>query len=259
REWDEYNRLSDAEKARREPPRRDLQIEAIAEILSHKRWVHSHSYRQDEILALIRLAEDFDFRVATFQHVLEGYKVADEMAAHGAAGSTFSDWWAYKMEAYDAIPYNGTIMAKRGVNVSFNSDSDELARRLNLEAAKAVKYGGMDEVEALKFVTLNPAKQLGIAHRVGSLEAGKDADFVIWSGHPFSVYTVAEQTWVDGVKEFDRQEDVAQRAALEQERAALIEQVKRGDRKPEAEKPRSREAEEAKEAEKPRSPEGQKS
>src|SRR5262249_34200083 len=116
REWGEYNKLGEADKARREPPRRDLQIEAIAEILSGKRWVHSHSYRQDEILALIRLAEDFDFHVATFQHVLEGYKVADEMAAHGAGGSTFSDWWAYKMEAYDAIPYNGAIMAKRGVS-----------------------------------------------------------------------------------------------------------------------------------------------
>ncbi|MBI1746371.1 MAG: amidohydrolase family protein [Acidobacteria bacterium] len=233
REWDEYNGLSEAGKARREPPRRDLQLEAIAEILNGNRWVHSHSYRQDEILALIRLAEDFNFRIATFQHVLEGYKVADEMAAHGAGASTFSDWWAFKLEAYDAIPYNGTIMAQRGVSVSFNSDSGELARRLNLEAAKAVKYGDLDETEALNFVTLNPAKQLGIAHRVGSIEPGKDADYVIWSGHPFSVYSVAEQTWVDGIKEFDRQEDLAQRPALEKVRDELIEKVKQEDKKPE--------------------------
>jgi imidazolonepropionase-like amidohydrolase len=234
REWGEYNRLSDAEKSRREPPRRDLQLDAIAEILSGQRLVHSHSYRQDEILALIRLAEDFGFHIATFQHVLEGYKVADEMAAHGAAGSTFSDWWAYKLEAYDAVPYNGALMARRGVIVSFNSDSSELARRMNFEAAKAVKYGGLDEVEALKFVALNSAKQLRIDDRVGSLEPGKDADFVIWSGHPFSVYTVAEQTWVDGVKEFDRTDDLAQRPAVDQERAALIEKIKKGDKKPES-------------------------
>lgn len=232
REWSEYNRLTDAEKGRREPPRRDLQLEALAEILSGKRLVHSHSYRQDEILALIRLAEDFNFHIATFQHVLEGYKVADEIAAHGAGGSTFSDWWAYKLEAWDAIPYNGAIMAKRGVIVSFNSDSNELARRLNLEAAKAVKYGGLDEAEALKFVTLNPAQQLRIDNRVGSLEPGKDADFVIWSGHPLSVYTLAEQTWVDGVKEFDRQDDLAARAAADQERAALTEKIKNWDKKP---------------------------
>ena len=231
RQWEEYNLLTDAEKDRREPPRRDLQLEATAEILSGKRLVHSHSYRQDEILALIRLAEDFNFHIGTFQHVLEGYKVADEIAAHGAGGSTFSDWWAYKLEAYDAIPYNGALMARRGVTVSFNSDSSELARRLNLEAAKAVKYGGLDEIQALKFVTLNPARQLRIDNRVGSLEPGKDADLVIWSGHPLSVYTIAEQTWVDGVKQFDRLDDLARRAAAEQERAALIERIKWGEKK----------------------------
>jgi imidazolonepropionase-like amidohydrolase len=229
REWKEYKKLSEAEKARRVPPRRDLQLETLAEILAGERLVHSHAYRQDEILALIRLADEFGFRIATFQHVLEGYKVADEIAAHGAGGSTFSDWWAYKLEAWDAIPYNGAIMNKRGVAVSFNSDSSELARRLNLEAAKAVKYGGLDEVEALKFVTLNPARQLRIDKRVGSLEPGKDADFVIWSGHPLSVYTVAEQTWVEGVKQFDRQEDLAARAQQDKERAGLIERIKRGD------------------------------
>jgi imidazolonepropionase-like amidohydrolase len=232
-DWEEYDKLKSRQQARRVPPRRDLQLEALAEILRGQRAVHSHCYRQDEILMLIRLAEDIGFRVATFQHVLEGYKVADEIARHGAGASTFSDWWAYKLEAFDAIPFNGTLMARRGVNVSFNSDSDELARRMNLEAAKAVKYGQMDEQEAIKLVTLNPAQQLGIAERVGSLEAGKDADFVIWSGHPLSVYTVAEQTWVDGVKQFDRAADVAGRAAAEARRAELIDKVK-NDGKPAA-------------------------
>jgi len=229
KEWDEYNKLSDAQKGRREPPRRDLQLEAIWEILTGKRLIHSHSYRQDEILALLRLADEFNIHIATFQHVLEGYKVADEIAAHGAGGSTFSDWWAYKMEAYDAISYNGAIMAKRGVVVSFNSDSDELARRLNLEDAKAVRWGDMEENEVIKFNTINPAKQLKIDKETGSLEPGKDADFVIWSGSPLSTYSVAEQTWVDGVKEFDRAEDIAARAGLEKERADLIEKVKASD------------------------------
>lgn len=229
KEWETYNKLSEAQKAHHEPPRRDLQLEAIWEIETGKRLIHSHSYRQDEILALLRLADDFNIHIATFQHVLEGYKVADEIAAHGAGASTFSDWWAYKMEAYDAISYNGAIMAKRGVVVSFNSDSDELARRLNLEDAKAVRWGDMAEEEVIKFNTINPAKQLRIDKHTGSLEAGKDADFVIWSGSPLSTYSVAEQTWVDGVKEFDRAEDLAARANLEKERADLIEKVKASD------------------------------
>ena len=231
KEWETYNKLSESEKSRHEPPRRDLQLDALGEILQGKRLVHSHCYRQDEILALIRLAEEFGFRITTFQHVLEGYKVADEMAQHGVGGSTFSDWWAFKLEAYDAIPYNGTIMTNRGVLVSFNSDSGELARRMNLEAAKAIKYGGLNEVEALKFVTINPAKQLKIDNRVGSLEVGKDADFVVWSGHPLSVYSIAEQTWVEGFKEFDRQADLAERDSIEQERKNLIDKIKAEDKK----------------------------
>jgi imidazolonepropionase-like amidohydrolase len=226
KESEEYDKLSAEQKAHREPPRRDLQLEAIWEILAGKRAIHSHSYRQDEILALIRLADEFGIHIGTFQHLLEGYKVADEIAAHGAGASSFSDWWAYKMEAYDAIPYNGAIMQKRGVLVSFNSDSDELARRLNLEDAKAIRWGDLTEEEAIKFNTINPARQLHIDRQTGSLEAGKDADFVIWSGHPLSVYSVAEQTWVDGVKEFDRAEDLASRAAREKERAGLIEKIK---------------------------------
>ncbi len=207
------------------PPRRDLQLEALVEILRGERLVHSHSYRQDEILMLLRVAEDFGFRVGTFQHVLEGYKVADELAAGEAGASTFSDWWAYKFEVYDAIPHNGSIMWERDVVVSFNSDSSELARRMNLEAAKAVRYGQTPESEALKFVTLNPAKQLGIDSRVGSLEVGKDADFVVWSGDPLSTYTICEQTWIEGQRYFDRTRDLAAREGMLAQRAALLEKA----------------------------------
>ena len=207
------------------PPRHDLRLETMVEILKGKRIVHCHSYRQDEIEMLMRLAEDFGFRIGTFQHVLEGYKVADQIAAHGAGGSTFSDWWAYKIEVYDAIPYNGALMHDAGVTVSFNSDSDELARRLNTEAAKAVKYGGLSQEEALKFVTINPAKQLRVDKRVGSLETGKDADFVVWSGNPLSTYSICEQTWIDGRRYFDREEDRTMNDEVTRERAALTQKA----------------------------------
>ena len=189
------------------PPRRDLELEAIVEILNGERQIHCHSYRQDEILMLTRIAEDFNFKMGTFQHVLEGYKVADRLQEHGAHASTFSDWWAYKYEVIDAIPYNGAIMNDIGVNVSFNSDSEELARRMNTEAAKGVKYGDMPEEEALKLVTLNPAIQLCIDKWVGSLEIGKDADFVIWSDNPLSSQAICEQTWIDGIQYFSLEMD----------------------------------------------------
>ena len=221
--WDRYNALDD--KSGVVPPRRDLELETLQEILAGERLVHCHSYRQDEILMLLRVAEDFGFTIGTFQHVLEGYKVAPELAAHGAGASAFSDWWAFKVEAYDAIPYNGALMHDAGVLVTFNSDSDELARRLNTEAAKAVKYGGVDEVEALKFVTLNAAKQLAVDRWVGSLEAGKHADFVIWNGHPLSTYTKCEQTWIDGRKYFDIDEDLQMRIEVEKERTRLIQKL----------------------------------
>src|ERR1041385_438481 len=218
--WNEFK-----EGKRHIPPHRDLQAETILVILKGKRLVHSHSYRQDEILMLLRVAEDFGFKIGTFQHVLEGYKVADQLAKHGAGASTFSDWWAYKFEVYDAIPYNGALMHDAGVVVSYNSDSDELARRLNTEAAKAVKYGGVSQEEALKFVTINPAKQLRIDKRVGSLEVGKDADFVVWSGNPLSTYSVCEQTWIDGKKYFDRDEDRMMNKEVQNERAVLVQKV----------------------------------
>ncbi len=234
KEWEDYEsgrvgapRRPDAEARRPYSPRRDLELEAIGEIIQGKRWIHCHAYRQDEILAVLRTMESFNVRVATLQHILEGYKVADEIASHGAGASAFADWWAYKFEVYDAIPYAASLMHERGVLVSVNSDSSDLARRLNTEGAKAVKFGGTPEVEALKFVTINPAKQLGIDKRVGSLEPGKDADFVIWSGHPLDSRSVVLQTWIDGKKYFDREESVKRAAALKQEREELIAKAKK--------------------------------
>jgi N-acetylglucosamine-6-phosphate deacetylase len=208
-------------------PRRNLELEALGEIIQGQRWIHCHSYRQDEILMLIRLMDSFGVKIGSFQHVLEGYKVADEIARHGAGGSTFSDWWAYKFEVYDAIPYNGSLMRDRGVVVSFNSDSSDLARRLYTEAAKAVKYGGTPEVEALKFETLNPAKQLRIDQYVGSLEPGKDADIAVWSKSPLDSGTVCLQTWIDGKKYFDRAVATERAAALAKERDELLAKAKR--------------------------------
>jgi imidazolonepropionase-like amidohydrolase len=209
------------------PPKPDLQLEAIAEILEGKRQVHCHSYVKSEILQMIRTAEEFGVRIAAFQHSLEGYKIADEIAKHGAGASIFSDWWAYKFEVYDAIPYAGPLLHDRGVLVSYNSDSDELARRLNTEAAKAVKYGGLKSADALAFVTSNPAKQLGIFDRTGSLEPGKDADFVVWSEDPLSSSTVALETWIEGKKYFDRAADFLRRPALDKERVDLVARAKK--------------------------------
>ena len=216
--WDEYN----AKKAKGEnpiPPRKDILMETMSDILRGKIDVHSHCYRSDEIMMLLNLSDELGFKVRELQHVLEGYKVAKEIAAHGVAGGTFIDWWGYKAEAYDAIPYNIALMEKAGVIASVNSDSDELARRLNQDAAKAIKYGGMSEEEALKLCTINPAKQLRLDHRMGSIEAGKDADVVIWTGHPLSTYSRVETTFVDGEPVFDRATDLANRAALAKEKA----------------------------------------
>ncbi len=206
RDWQDYERRRKAGDNALEP-RRDLQLEPLVEILEGKRLVHAHCYRADEILMLIRLADEMGFKIATFQHVLEGYKVADEIAAHGAGASTFSDWWAYKVEAEDAIPYNATIMHKRGVVVSVNSDSAEHARRLNTEAAKSIHWGGLTDDEALALVTINPAKQLRVENRVGSLEIGKDADVVIWNKHPLSTYAIVERVYIDGQLYYDRLAD----------------------------------------------------
>ena len=217
-EWDAYRADRDDDAI---PPRRDLKLEALAEILRGERLVHAHSYRQDEILQLIRLAEEFGFRIATFQHVLEGYKVAKEIAEHGAGASTFSDWWGYKVEAYDAIPYNAAIMAEKGVTVSINSDSNEEMRHLNEEAAKTVKWGGMTETQALSMITINPARQLGVADQVGSIEVGKDADIVIFDRHPLDNFAVPQKTFVDGKLYFDIDGDRERQEAIDAEKAAL--------------------------------------
>lgn len=207
------------------PVRKDLELEAIAEILEKSRLIHCHSYRQDEILAFIRTCDDFGVTIGSLQHILEGYKVADAIAKHGATASSFSDWWAYKAEVWDAIPYNGAIMASQGIIVSFNSDDAEMARRLNSEAAKATKYGGVPPEQAIAFVTLNPARQLRIDKRVGSIEVGKDADLAVWSAPPMSMYAICEQTWVDGRKFFDRAEDVKLRTRDGDMRQKLIQKI----------------------------------
>tara|TARA_S200000501_G_scaffold54907_1_gene44944 strand:- start:1396 stop:4347 length:2952 start_codon:yes stop_codon:yes gene_type:complete len=199
RKWETYNSNAKLQRVK-VPPRKDLELEALVEILNGTRLVHCHAYRQDEIIMLTRIAEEFGFTISSFQHVLEGYKVADRIAEHGAGASTFSDWWNYKFEVIDAIPYNGALMSRNGVNVSFNSDDSELARRLNTEALKAIKYGNLSKEEALKLITINPAKQLKIDKWVGSLEEGKDADIVVWDAPPLSIYSHVEETWIDGIK-----------------------------------------------------------
>jgi imidazolonepropionase-like amidohydrolase len=221
---DAFTRARDYEKMGN-TKRRDLELDALVEILNNKRFITCHSYVQSEIVALMRVAEKFNFKVNTFTHILEGYKVADKMKAHGAAVSTFSDWWAYKMEVVDAIPQNPYLMHKVGLNVAINSDDNEMARRLNQEAAKSVKYAGMDEQEALKMVTLNPAIMLHIADKTGSIKVGKDADIVLWNTHPLSIYAKAEKTLVDGVVYFDREKDVLQQEAVTKERNRLIQKM----------------------------------
>lgn len=203
------------------PPRRDLEIEPIVEILEGKRDVHCHGYRSDEHLNLLRIADEFGFKIKVLQHALEAYKIAPEIAKHGAAASIFVDSWSYKLEAYDTIQYNAYILWKNGVNVSINSDSDERMRRLNLDAAKVTRYGGVPEQDALQMITLNPAKQLGIDKRTGSIDVGKDADILIWSTHPFSVYAKVEMTMIEGEVYFEVAKDKEMRAAMEKERQEL--------------------------------------
>ncbi len=202
-------------------PRKDLELEPLVEVLEGKRLVHAHGYRSDEHLNLMLLADEMGFKVATLQHGLEAYKIAPEIAKRGTGVSIFTDYWGYKLEAYDAIPYNAYILWKNGVVVSINSDDDERMRRLNIEAAKVIKYGNVPEEDALKMITLNPAKQLGIDKRTGSIEVGKDGDIVIWSGHPFSVYSRVETTIVEGEVLFDRTADAKMRLDMAKERETL--------------------------------------
>ncbi|MBI2687385.1 MAG: amidohydrolase family protein [Acidobacteria bacterium] len=222
---DDYNaRVAKGERLIQ--PRRDLKLEPLVEVLEGKRFVHAHCYRADEILMLLRVADEFGFKIRTLQHVLEGYKVAKEIKEHGAGASTFSDWWSYKVEAFDAIPYNAALMHKKGVLVSLNSDSGELMRHLNQEAAKTVRYGGLTDDEALALITINPAKQLAIDNRVGSIEPGKDADLVIYDKHPLSNYAKVQKVFIDGQVYFDRDTDMNERAAKAERKKALAEKQK---------------------------------
>ena len=237
KEWRDYQaKLDRHEQAI--PPRRDLKLEPLVEVLEGKRYVHAHCYRADEILMLLRVSDDFGFKVRTLQHALEAYKVAREIAAEGVGVSTFSDWWAYKAEAFDAIPYNAAILVRKGVLVSLNSDSAELMRHLNTEAAKAMKYGGLNETEALSLVTINPAKQLGIEDRVGSIESGKDADLAIFDKHPLSNYAKVTKVFIDGELYFDREKDLEERPGKELRKKALIDKLKEQEKK-ERKKPES--------------------
>ncbi len=218
--WKDYNALGN--KLGIVPPRKDIELDAIVEILNKKRFITCHSYVQSEINMMMKVAEAFNFNVNTFTHILEGYKVADKMKAHGVAGSTFSDWWAYKMEVKEAIPYNAAIMSKVGVLTSINSDDAEMARRLNQEAAKTVLYGGMSEEEAWKMVTLNPAKILHLDARLGSMKVGKDADVVLWNNNPLSIYSRPEKTIIDGTIYFDVDKDELLRQSVAKERNRLM-------------------------------------
>jgi imidazolonepropionase-like amidohydrolase len=215
--WDEY----EAKRKRNETaiaPRRDLLMDTMADILRGKIDIHAHCYRSDEMIMLLNLADEFGFKVRELQHVLEGYKVGREIAKHGAGAGTFIDWWGYKAEAYDATPYNVALMLRDGVLTSVNSDSDELARHLNHDAAKAMKYGGVSEEDALRLCTINGAKQLRLDHRIGSIEVGKDADLAIWNGHPLSSYSRVDTTFIEGEVYFDREQDLRQREELRKEK-----------------------------------------
>ncbi len=223
--WKSYNKLSKRQQGKTPAPRRDLELEALAEILNEKRFITCHSYVQSEINMMMKVADQMGFKVNTFTHILEGYKVADKMRDHGAGASTFGDWWAYKMEVKDAIPYNAGIMSSLGVVTAINSDDAEMARRLNQEAAKSVKYAGMSEEEALKMVTLNPAKLLHLDNRMGSIKVGKDADVVLWNENPLSIYAKPLKTFVDGTAYYDLEEDEKMRVDMEKERVRLVQQM----------------------------------
>ena len=223
--WDAYNQLNAKQKATAIAPRRDIELDALAEILANKRFITCHSYVQSEINMLLHVADSLGFKVNTFTHILEGYKLADEMAKHKTGGSTFADWWAYKMEVHDAIPYNAALMHNQGVTVAINSDDAEMARRLNQEAAKTVEYGGMTEEDAWKMVTLNPAKLLHLDNRMGSVKIGKDADLVLWNANPLAIYARPEITMIDGAIYFSLKDEAAKRDALQTERARLIQRM----------------------------------
>jgi imidazolonepropionase-like amidohydrolase len=225
REYGKAIERAKAPKSKEAAPRRDLELDALLEIINHKRFITCHSYVQSEINMLMHVADTFGFKINTFTHILEGYKVADKMKAHGVYASTFADWWAYKYEVIDAIPYNAAILTKMGIPTAVNSDDAEQARRLNQEAAKSIKYGGLGEVEAWKLCTYNPALMLHLDSHMGSLKAGKDADVVIWSDNPLSIYARVEKTFIDGIPFYDVDRDAEKRNAISTERARLVQKM----------------------------------
>ncbi len=224
--WKKYNGLSAKQKAGQTAPRRELDLEPLKEILNKERFITCHSYVQSEINMLMKVADRHGFKVNTFTHILEGYKVADKMKEHGVGASSFADWYNYKMEVVDAIPYNASILNKMGVITAINSDDAEMGRRLNQEAAKSIKYGDMSEEEALKMVTLNPAKLLHLDDRIGSIRAGKDADVVLWTGNPLSVYSRPLYTIIEGTVYYDHEEDQKRMVWIQQERARVMAKIK---------------------------------
>jgi len=223
--WEAYNRLSEKEKLEKVKPRKNLRMEAIAEVLRRESFITCHTYVKSETNMIMNLAEDFGVKAHTLIHNTEGYKIADKLRDHGVYASNLPDWWAYKFEVYDAIPYNTSIQTRAGIVSAIHSDNAELARRLNQEAAKTVKYGGLSQEEAWKLVTLNPAKILHLDHRMGSIKKGKDADLVLWSHNPLTIYARAEKTMVDGIIYYDRQRDKQMRKAIEEERNRLINKI----------------------------------
>ncbi|MBK6266329.1 amidohydrolase family protein [Marivirga sp. S37H4] len=242
KEWNTYNSLSKKEKANAVAPRRNIELETLVEILNEERFISCHSYVQSEINMLMHVAEKFDFRINTFTHILEGYKLADKMKEQGIGGSTFADWWAYKFEVNDAIPYNAALMHGEGVVTAINSDDAEMGRRLNQEAGKTIKYGGVEEEEALKMVTLNPARLLHLDERLGSIKKGKDADVVLWSDHPLSIYAKAEKTIIEGAIFYDIEQEAQGMKDIQAERARLIAKMqgeKKNGKKTQEAKPKS--------------------
>ena len=227
--WKKYNSLSKKEKVNATIPRKDIELDALTKVLNGNMHITCHSYVQSEINMLMKVAERFNFKVNTFTHILEGYKVADIMANHGAGGASFADWWAFKNEVKEAIPYNAALMTQAGVVTAINSDNREMARRLNQEAGKTIKYGNLSEIEAVKLVTINPAKLLNLDHRMGSIKVGKDADLVLWNGHPLSIYSKPLKTIVDGKIYYDLEEDKKLRNEIKKERARIISKMKNSD------------------------------
>jgi imidazolonepropionase-like amidohydrolase len=225
RKWKEWNSLKPADKAGKIPPRRDLELDAIADVLEGRSFITCHTYVQSEGTMIMNLAKEFGVKVNTLIHFNEGYKIADQIREHGAAASVFSDWWDYKYEVYEGTSYNAPMLMKQGVLTCLHSDDPEMARRLNQEAGKAVKYGGIPETEALKLVTLNPAKILHLDDRMGSIRVGKDADLVLWTDHPLSVYARAAKTMVDGTICFDEVTDAKMKETIDSERNRMISNI----------------------------------